>query len=689
MPAPELASLLSMRGFEVAAVEATPEGPLSPTGAADPGDAVIDFEITANRPDCLSVIGLSREAATATRLPLHLPWDAQGRPVSAVRPTPAPSPATVATDDLSITIADADLCPRFAAAVADVTIGPSPAWLQNRLLAAGVRPISNVVDVTNYVLIEMGHPMHAYDLDRVGGKQLCARRAKPGEKMRTLDGEARTLDGEMLVIADAYAAQGVAGVMGGAMSEVSDSTKVIALEAAYFKPASVRRASKKLGLKTEASSRFERGTDINAPVVAIERALNLLEQIGAGKRRGGMIDCYPAPRGPITVALRRERVGHLIGTPVPDEDVVAILAGLGFGVEPTADGWKTVVPTHRVDIQRETDLIEELARHHGYDRVPSTFPPLHAMPPRPDPRIARKNLLRHVLTGAGFSEAIGFTFIEAAAAKPFAGDNPEAALVPLAYPLSEKFAVLRPSLLPGLVDAVALNRRRGTQDVRLFEIGAVFTAEGGEQRRIAFAWSGSSTLEHWSGGHRGVDFFDAKAVVDRIGEALGLALRLETTRVSFLQPGRTAAAWLGDRLIGSFGQLLPAVGDAREMPGQDPTYVAELDLEALDASVSGADVQMQPLPRFPAIVRDISVLLDESLPAAAARATIHSAAPDTLVQVREFDRYQGKNIPEGRYSLSLRLTFRSPERTLTDGEVQQAMDRIVEALGREHGAVQR
>jgi phenylalanyl-tRNA synthetase beta chain len=668
---------------------------LSPEGASLPGDAVIDFEITANRPDCLSVIGLSREAATATRLQLRLPWDPHGRPISVARPVPTASAATVSNADVSVTIEDAELCPRFAAAVADVRIGPSPAWLQNRLTAAGVRPISNVVDITNYVLIEMGHPMHAYDLDKLGGRQLRARRATPGEKMRTLDGEARSLDPEMLVIADAHVPQGAGGVMGGAASEVSATTRVVVFEAAYFKPASIRRTSKKLGLKTEASSRFERGADINAPVVAIERALALLEQIGAGQRRGHVLDCYPEPRGATRVALRRDRIARVSGTAVPDADVEAFLSGLGFDVEATDSGWVTTVPTHRVDILREVDLIEELTRHHGYDRVPTTFPALRAMPPRPDPSIGRKALLRHVMTAAGFSEAIGFTFIESAAARPFItadeGDTAavEATIVPLAYPLSEKFAVLRPSLLPGLVDAVALNRRRGTEDVRLFEIGAAFSLQGGEQRRVACAWSGAGTPLHWGGGYRAVDFFDLKGIVERIGEALGLSLEYSVDRVPFLQPGRTAVVKLGSALVGCFGQLLPAVADAREMPGQDPVYVAELDLEALDRAVSGADTQMTALPRFPSIVRDISVLLDETLPAAAARATIRTAAPETLVSVHEFDRYQGKNIPEGRYSLSLRLTFRSPERTLTDGEVQQAMDRIVEALVREHGAVQR
>jgi phenylalanyl-tRNA synthetase beta chain len=673
LPAAELASLLSMRGFEVASIEGT--------------DPVIDFEITANRPDCLSVAGLAREAATACRVPLRLPWDDAGRPISSARPIPAPTPTTRAADGLEVTIEDPDLCPRYAAAVAEVTIGPSPAWLADRLTAAGVRPINNLVDVTNYVLIEMGHPMHAFDLERLAGRQLRARRARAGERIRTLDGEDRALEAGMLVIADATAPQAVAGVMGGAASEVWSGTRLVAFESAYFAPSSVRRTSKRLGLKSEASSRFERGTDINAPLVALERACALIEQVGAGRRVGAPIDVYPAPRGPIDVGLRRASIARVLGTTVPDEDVVRIFTGLGFDVTPVSQGWQARIPTHRVDIVREADLVEEVARHHGFDRVPSHFPALRAATPRPDPGIARKMLVRHVLTAAGFSEAVCYTFIDAADAAPFV--EPGAAPVPLAYPLSEKFAVLRPSLLPGLADAVAHNRRRDMRDVRLFEIGAAFSATLGEQHRIAFAWTGAGTPEHWSGGHRMVDFFDAKGAVDRLGEALRLPLGFASAASPVFAPGRAATVTSGSTAIGVVGQLAPALAVARDLPAADEIYVAELELDAIAALVPARDAQVEALPRFPSIVRDISIVLDDGLPAERVRATIRRVAPDTLVLVREFDRYKGKGIPDGRCSLSLRLTFRSPDRTLTDADAQDAMGRIMEALVHDHGAVQR
>ncbi len=400
-----------------------------------------------------------------------------------------------------------------------------------------------------------------------------------------------------------------------------------------------------------------------------------------------LIDVYPAPRGPVQVTLRRASIDRILGTTVGDSEVERIFGGLGFETAPASDGWDCRIPTNRVDIAREADLIEEVARHYGYDRVPSHFPALQAAAPRPDPRMARKNLVRHVLTAAGFSEAVCYTFVAAADTGPFlaAGSAP----VPLAHPLSENFAVLRPSLLPGLIDAVARNRRHDQRDVKLFEIGAAFSPSLGEQHRLAFAWTGAGTPEHWSGGHRMVDFFDAKGVAERVGDALHLPLTFTAATVPFLAPGRTAAIASGSTPIGVLGQFAPALAASRDIPAGDEIYVAELDLDAVSTLVPEGDAQVTELPRFPSIVRDISIVVDDALPAERVRATIRAVAPDTLVQVREFDRYKGKGIPEGRCSLSLRLTFRSPDRTLTDADAMEAMGRIMDALVREHGAVQR
>ncbi len=392
----EIAATLGLRGFEVASIE--------PLGG---GDAVIDFEVTANRPDCLSVLGLAREVATALDLPLALPSYEPGAKVGLVRAT------TGEHARLKVTIEDAELCPRYAAAIADVTIGPSPSWMVARLQAAGVRPISSIVDITNYVLLELGHPMHAFDLATLAGGELRIRRAKPGERITTLDGTERKLEPDMLVIADANRAQAVAGVMGGAASEVSSATRAVAIESAYFKPASVRRTSKRLGLKTEASSRFERGADIGAPVVALERAMALMQQIGAGRTDGAIVDRYPQPRDGVTIHLRRGRIARLLGATVGDGETVRILSALGLAVTPAADGWDVVAPTFRVDLVREADLIEEVGRHYGFDRLAPSFPALTVPAPAPDPRIPRDQLVRRVLTAAGLSEAVTFGFIEA------------------------------------------------------------------------------------------------------------------------------------------------------------------------------------------------------------------------------------------------------------------------------------
>jgi phenylalanyl-tRNA synthetase beta chain len=664
---------MSVRGFAVESIERV--------GA----DTVLDFEITANRPDCMSVRGMAREVATA----YGLPFNAAARPVAEPAPRTTDNRRARAAEGgpagIDIVIENPDLCPRYVGAVADVTVGPSPSWMQARLHAAGIRPISNIVDVTNYVLVEMGHPMHAFDLAKLAGGQIRVRTATPGETLRTLDGQVRELSPDILVIADAERATAIAGVMGGADSEVTNETTAIVLESAYFNPLSVRRASKKLGLKTEASMRFERGADPRMPMNAMERAAALLETIGAGRARGTIVDRYPARVEPGVLRLRRATITRLIGAAIPDADVKRLLDSLGFALREIPEGWDVTVPTWRVDVLREVDLIEEVARHYGFDRLPVTFPALTAAPRPIDPRIPRTRQLRASLTAAGFSEAVTFGFVAEAAAAPFAAEGD---IVPIANPLSENFAVLRPSALPGLVGAVAHNRRRERRDVRLFEIGARFSRASGERRALACAWTGLAASEHWSGTGREVDFFDMKAVVERVCEVAGVAVDTTPHQARWLVPGRSAAITANGTPIGILGQLARDVADAHGLPG-DPVYVADIDLDALDEAGAGRQVRIEPLPRYPSVTRDISVLVDDTLPAAAVRETVRDAAPPTLVRVIECDRYQGKGIPETKVSLSMRLTFRSSDRTLTDAEVQTAMDAVLGALRERHGAIQR
>jgi phenylalanyl-tRNA synthetase beta chain len=657
-----VAAAIALRGFEVASVER---------------GLVIDFEITANRPDCLNHTGIAREAAVIWQTPL--------------RPLPSGTAAISGDRSIDVELREPELCPRYCAQVFDVTIGPSPAWLAERLDAAGVRPISNIVDVTNYVMLEMGQPMHAFDLTRLQGGRLVIRRALPGETLTTLDGVERRLDPDMLVIADAERATAVGGVMGGSSSEIHGGTSRMVLESAYFQPASVRRTSKALNLKTEASTRFERGGDVEGPPAGLARAAALFEQIGAGRPAGPVIDRYPSRPPIVSLMLRRSRITRLLGQEVPAEDVPRLLEPLGFGLTATNEGWQVTVPTWRVDVAREADLIEEVGRHFGFDRIPAAFPPLVTPQPAPEPAIRRERILKECLTASGFSEAMTFAFVERDAALPFCPGATEPAAI--ANPLSEKYAVLRPSLLPGLLDACVHNRRRGRKDIRLFETGSRFTPDAGEGRAAAAVWCGAADETHWSTGLREVDFFDLKGVLERVCATFGVRAEITELPSAFLAPGRAAAAALdahGTRVpIAIVGQLLPAVAAARGFPAAEEIYVAEIDLAALFSNAAGDDFRAGSLPRYPSIVRDVSILVPDTLPAATVRGTIRSSAPPTLVSIVEFDRYTGTGVPAEQVSLSLRLTFRAPDRTLTDDEVQRAMSAIVAALRASHGAEQR
>jgi phenylalanyl-tRNA synthetase beta chain len=690
--AEQIAATMSVRGFAVEGIESlaefteavTADGSVARTPATT-ADAVIDFEVTANRPDCLSVAGMAREIATAYGLQVR-------RPVVGGSSLALTSLKAVENGDIDIAIESKELCPRYAGAVADVTVGPSPEWMQARLRAAGVRPISNIVDVTNYVLIELGQPMHAFDITKLSGGKIRVRTAQPGETLRTLDGQMRALTPEMLVIADAERPVAIAGVMGGADSEVTAETQTIVLESAYFMPQQVRRTSRTIGLKTEASIRFERGTDPRLPVTAMERACALLELIQAGTARGTLVDRYPLRLEPTVLRLRRDRVSGLLGTTVSDADIKRVLESLGFALREAESastslgtgGWDVTVPTRRVDVLREVDLIEEIARHNGFDRIPATFPPVTVPPPPMDPRITQARALRTIMTGAGFSEAVTFGFVSVPAAAAFA---PEGDIVPIKNPLSEVFAVLRPSVLPGLVAVVAHNRRREQRDVRLFEIGARFSQSRGERRTLAFAWTGAVGADHWSGGTRAVDYFDVQGIVERVCKALRVDVRMEAIAEPWLVPGRSATIVADSVRVGHMGLLVSSIVEQHELPASDAIFVAEIDLDSVPPVDD--DLQVESLPRHPSMTRDISVLVADTLAAGTVRQTVQENAPATLVRISEFDRYQGKGIPEGQVSLSLRLTFRAPDRTLTDGEVQKAVDGVLAALKEHHDAVQR
>jgi phenylalanyl-tRNA synthetase beta chain len=676
----ELGRRMSLRGLALEGLEPAPPGEQPPGVAAVADDAILDFDVTANRPDCLSVVGIAREVATVYGLPLRLPAvDATGHLRSA-RLVPA------ASNGFTVRIDAPDLCPRYVGAAAEVRVGPSPGWMQRRLTAMGVRPISNVVDITNYVLLELGQPMHAFDLARLAEEAIVVRLAAAGERLTTLDGKSRTLTADMLVIADAARATGIGGVMGGADSEVRDATTRIVFESAWFKPQSVRATARRLGLRTEASTRFERGADPTAQATATARACALLEIIGAGTAAGTLVDAEPRPHQPRTLPLTHAHVEGLLGMPVPAGEVTRLLASLGFTATPAAPlAWQVIVPGWRPDVARSEDLIEEVGRHHGFEHLPATFPPVFQAPAPSDARIPRDARVRRAMLAAGFSEAITFAFIEEEAAAPFAGGAPA---LRLANPLSETFAVMRPSLLPGLVAAVGHNRRHEQRDVRLFEIATAFAA-GGERRSLGAAWTGAAAGDHWSGHRRDVDFFDLTGVVEAVCAMFGVTAGLEPVETAWLVAGRAARIAADGDAIGTVGLLAPAIADAHGVPRGDVVFVAELDLDRLTALAPRAAARVELLPRFPSAVRDVSLLVPDSLSAVTVRDTMRAAAPPTLVSVREFDRYQGQGTPPGTVSVSLRCTFRAADRTLTDEEVATAMQRMIAAATGTLGAQQR
>jgi len=677
----EIGRRLSLRGLALEGLEPAPPGDDPPGVAPVPDDAVLDFDVTANRPDCMSVAGIAREVATAYGLPLRLPSAAAAGHLRSI------DLRGVNSASFSVRIDAPELCTRYVGAAADVRVGPSPAWLQRRLTALGVRPISNVVDITNYVLLELGQPMHAFDHARLDGNAIVVRQAQANEALTTLDGKARTLAADMLVVADATRAAAIGGVMGGADSEVRADSIRIVFESAWFTPQTVRATSKRLGVRSEASMRFERGADPTAQAAAMARACALLEIIGAGRADGTMVDALARPHVPRVIAVTHAHIEALLGMPVPPAEVERLLGALGFSLAAggAAAAWQVTVPGWRPDVVRPEDVIEEVGRHHGFEHLPATFPPVHQAPPPSDPRIARDAKVRKAMLGMGFSEAISFAFIEASAATPFAGGAP---LITLANPLSETFAVMRPSVLPGVIDAVSHNRRHGRRDVQLAEIATAFAA-GGERRSLAAAWTGAAAGDHWSGARRDVDFFDMKGVVAQACAALGVTPDFAVTEREYLVAGRAAAVTVAGRPAGIVGLLAPVLAEARGIPKGDDVFVLELDLAVVSAAAATAAMRVEPLPRFPAVVRDVSLLVDDSLSASTVRDTIRHAAPITLVSVREFDRYQGRGVPPGKVSVSLRLTFRADDRTLTDDDVAAAMQGILAAVRDGLGAEQR
>lgn len=634
------------------------------------GDSVLDLDITTNRVDCMNVYGVAREVSVLYSTPL--------RPI----PADVVETGTPAAGALRVVVEAPDLCPRFCARVLDVRIGPSPAWLRERLERVGVRPINTVVDLTNYVMMEMGHPSHAFDLARIPDAQLRIRWAREGERLTTLDGVERPLTPRHGVVAGPVSPLALAGIMGGGSSEVSDDTRVVALEAAYWHPLSIRRAARSLGMHTEASHRFERGADPEAPPLATARIAHLLAKIGAGAARPGLVDQYVAPRPARSIAFRPGRADALLGVPVPPERAQAILDGLGFATRESIEGVAVSVPSWRGDVAREVDLIEEVGRHHGLDKIPPTVPPGRgAGGLRPEQ--ARLRAVREALAGAGLTEVVTYAFVSDQAA---GGHVPPR--VPLRNPLSEEQGVLRTSLVvPGLIGVLQTNLRRGRRDARLFEVGRVFLRreppEGDwpvrEVQRLGLLLSGSGSPAHWSDRPRRADFFDATGALHVVGQRLGMPLwelRAAEAPPPFLHPGKAAEVWTGGRAIGYVGAVHPRQAEAWEL--RDETVVAELDLDPL--LQPRAAPRFLALPRYPMVARDLSIACPAGVSAARIGGMIRQAAGELLRDVWVVDRYEGPPLAPGTVSVTVTMQYQHPSRTLTGDEVQASVRRVVEAL---------
>lgn len=642
------------------------------------GDVVFDLEITPNRPDLASVIGIAREIAAATGKPLRLP---------VLEDLSAWEEPSSAADQIALEVEEPVLCPRYVARlIRGVRVGPSPDWLRHALERVGMRSINNVVDVTNYVMLECGQPLHAFDADLLerdaaGRIPLRVRRARPDERFRTLDGQEHRLQPDMLLIADSAKAVALAGIMGGQNSEVRPSTRHILLESAWFLPTNIRRTSKTLGLRSESSYRFERGADPGLTDWASRRAVQLILQTAGGRVATGKVEFHPSPAPPRRVTLRFDRTRHILGITIPGPQQRAYLEALQLKtIQQDESGATFEIPTWRHDLKREIDLIEEIERLHGVERVPAT-PPRGALGSHPaDDAYDALAQVRQLCCGLGLDEAQGQTLIAEAAARLVC---PETELVRLANPLSNDMNTLRPGLLPGLLDSLRHNVTRKSPDVALFEIGRVFRQSNGavrEERRLGLALTGRRNPLFWSGEARDAkfDLSDLRGCLDELFERWGLE-RVQYQRRSEPTPLfiESATVQLGRQCVGELGVVSPLV--ARQYDLREPVLLAEIQLDwLLERRRTGRT--FQPLPVYPAIRRDVAMIVPESVTHADVLRVIQQARVEHLEQVEVFDVFRGGHIPDGHKSLAYAFTYRAQDRTLTDAEANILHARMVAAL---------
>lgn len=637
-------------------------------------ELVADFEITSNRPDCLSVIGLARETAATFSRPLNIPAPQVKGCGGDIR------------DQLSVEVLEPALCPRYTAKlVRNIKIEPSPAWMRQRLHAAGVRPINNIVDITNYVMLEYGQPMHAFDYACLTDGEIVVRRPKPGEAIQTLDGQSRAITPEMLAICDGSKPVAIAGVMGGANSEITDETRTVVFESACFHGPTIRVTAKALGMRTEASGRFEKGLDPKNTMPAVLRACELVEQLGAGEVLDGVIDVdFSAPE-PEMLPFEPERINALLGLTLSAEEQETILERLYFKVE----GDKVIVPSFRTDIHRMCDLAEEVARIYGYNNIPTRLYAGETVQGGLSPRQRMERAAGQVCLSAGFDQSMTFSFVSPKIYDSIAlpSDDPRRLSVTISNPLGEDFSVMRTTVLPSVLDSLAHNHAHRNAAVSLYEIGTVYhpvVVDGRVDPEQLPHEERILTL----GSYGSMEFFAFKGVIE------ALCRRLDVKNVSYVpdsgnpsyHPGRCAKVYAGETLLGTFGTIHPTVAKGFGLSGE--VLAAELALDALYESMETVKLY-QPLPKFPASARDIAVLVDDALPVAQLETAIRKAVGGILENVTLFDVYRGSQVPEGKKSVAYSLSLRASDRTLTDDECDAAMQKALGALETEFHAVLR
>ncbi len=629
---------------------------------------VIEFEITSNRPDCLSVLGMAREAAATTGMELSPPQ------------IKLKEEGIDWSNDGAVSIEDEDGCYRYVARrISDVKIEPSPQWMQQRLIQAGVRPISNVVDITNYVMLEIGQPLHAFDAEKIVDQHIIVRQAKEGEAFKTLDGVERKLTSNMTLIADAENALGIAGVMGGEESEITDQTTSIILESANFNQDRIRKTSQELGLRTEASSRFEKGMDPELCLLAANRACQLIEELGTGKINAGVLDQYPKPAKCFQMEIRPEKVNGLLGTDLSTDEMIDILNSLEIKAEKSQENIMVTAPSFRKDLQQEADFIEEIGRIYGFDKITPTLMKGDIMVGGLSERQKMEERLKDTLAACGCFESLTYSFVSPSSvdAIRLPKDSFKRDFVKLLNPLGDETSVMRTSILPNMMEVIARNIHRNVPTGRFYEIGHVFYSEL-EETADELPMEVTELVIGIFG--KDEDFFTLKGIVQHLLEKMGIkqiSYEAETNHPSY-HPGRCATVYADGKLLGTMGEIHPIVGKNYDLD-KDRCYAAEINGNLL-LEMASVKPLYQTLPRYPSIVRDLALVLEESVPVKSIEEIICEYGGDWLESFELFDVYQGNQIGEGLKSVAYTMTFRHTERTLKDSEVDQVVQRLVKEL---------